>query len=71
MLNHLYGGNLRSPNTTIDLQELQMFDQSEFFNYAPSLSSMDTVGFVYVPSGCASGAQCALHIVYHGCQQYR
>lgn len=29
-----------------------MFDQKEFFDYNPSLSSMDTDGYVYVPSGC-------------------
>lgn len=26
-------------------------------------------GFVYIPTGCAAGAACKLHIVFHGCKQ--
>ncbi|KAI9552869.1 hypothetical protein GHT06_020753 [Daphnia sinensis] len=73
MSNYLYGGGLTRPsgNEAI-MSNLMEFDQSEFFEIsAPSTSSMDTVGYVYVPTRCANGAQCKLHVAFHGCQQGR
>jgi len=33
------------------------FDQTEFFyKSTPAMSSMDDVGYIYVPSACKSGA---------------
>ena len=30
---------------------------------------MNETGFVYVPSACAAGATCNVHVVFHGCNQ--
>lgn len=35
-----------------------------------SASSIAKQGFVYVPSNCAQGQSCQLHISFHGCKQY-
>jgi len=70
MLNHLYGGNLIQPSDTAAVpSNLITFGQSEFFAFGPGLSSMAATGFVYVPTDCRYGAQCKLHIAYHGCLQ--
>ncbi|XP_040201481.1 uncharacterized protein LOC120932811 isoform X2 [Rana temporaria] len=71
-LNHIYGG-LQKPSPGAALTgELILFDQSEFFKPAsPSTYGMDTAGYIYVPASCQSGAQCRLHIVFHGCLQAR
>ncbi|CAL8131438.1 unnamed protein product [Orchesella dallaii] len=72
MLNYIHGGNLIRPDSsTRPAGDFQLFDQSEFFSFNPSLSSMDSAGFVYIPTACKNGAQCALHVAFHGCQQYR
>lgn len=41
------------------------FFQSQF----TSNPGMASTGWLYVPSNCASGAQCKLHVALHGCQQ--
>lgn len=39
----------------LSVLQLIKFDQSDFFYFSsPSLYSMDDVGYVYIPSGCAS-----------------
>jgi poly(3-hydroxybutyrate) depolymerase len=47
------------------------FDQNAF---APgdnaAAISMDQTGYAFVPADCASGAQCGLVLVLHGCEQY-
>ncbi|CAJ0960722.1 unnamed protein product [Ranitomeya imitator] len=72
-LNHIYGGGLEKPSSGAAFTgQLILFDQVEFFKLAaPSTYGMDTAGYVYVPSSCQSGAQCKLHIVFHGCLQGR
>jgi len=43
------------------------FDQSEF---ASALTSMAPTGYAYIPAACKKGApSCAVHVVFHGCQQ--
>ena len=37
----------------------------------PGMISMDSIGFVYVPTRCAAGALCKLHIAFHGCNTGR
>jgi hypothetical protein len=71
MFDYLYGGGLNRPDAnTVPAGDLILFDQSEFFNFAPALSSMDSKGYVYIPTGCRSGNEaCALHIAFHGCTQ--
>ncbi|MBV8360056.1 MAG: depolymerase [Deltaproteobacteria bacterium] len=44
------------------------FDQAEF---AASAADMAQTGYVYIPASCQStaGKGCAVHVVFHGCQQ--
>jgi len=71
MLNHIYGGLTRPQPGTPTPGDFYEFDQRDFFTTTtPGYWSMADSGFVYVPSGCTSGArQCKLHIVLHGCEQ--
>lgn len=46
---------------------LQSFDQTPYFS--DTKASIGDKGYIYVPSSCAGGAQCHLHIALHGCQQ--
>jgi hypothetical protein len=40
------------------------------FNQAPyAVAGMDSVGYIYVPANCASGAACKLVVALHGCEQ--
>jgi hypothetical protein len=45
------------------------FDQAEF---AASVAGMADTGYVYIPASCQSpaGKGCAVHVVFHGCQQW-
>ncbi|KAL5011973.1 hypothetical protein ScPMuIL_010524 [Solemya velum] len=73
MLNFFYG-DLRKPSSTTHLRgNLTTFDQSDFFHVSsPALYSMDSTGYVYIPSGCQSKTtRCKLHIAIHGCGQGR
>jgi len=73
LLNHIYPGLQRPASGGATPGQFYLFDQSEFFYISPpSVSSMDTAGYVYVPSGCVSGANvCRLHVALHGCSQGR
>ena len=51
-------------------ENLFEFDQSEFL--FGNLTSMDSVGYIYVPTICQSNKiPCKLHIAFHGCEQGR
>ncbi|CAL8073274.1 unnamed protein product [Orchesella dallaii] len=66
-LNYLLGGSLAPPASSATGQ-LSEYDQREFGGNA--VSSMDPIGFIYVPTGCQDRSrQCQLHIAFHGCQQ--
>jgi hypothetical protein len=41
----------------------------KLYGTSASTFSMDTTGYVYLPSSCANGAKCELLIVLHGCLQ--
>jgi hypothetical protein len=48
---------------------LKTFDQSEFGG-GKTGNSLDTTGYIYVPTACASGSTaCHLHVSFHGCNQ--
>ena len=47
---------------------LAEFDQGLFLT-DPEQQEMHGSGYVYVPATCAAGAECRLHIAFHGCQQ--
>lgn len=72
-LNHMYGGSLLSGETTVaPLSNLYQFDQAEFFGGRPASYSMDSVGYVYIPTECKDPTRyCKLHVVLHGCLQSR
>jgi len=66
-LNYLFDGGL-SPPTGSAAGQLIQYNQGEFGGSA--LSSMDPIGFIYVPTGCQDRSRrCRLHIAFHGCQQ--
>jgi hypothetical protein len=69
LLKWIYGP-LNPMNTgVLDDQRFIEFDQSEFIAN-PHQHSMASTGWIYVPSNCANGQACRLHVVFHGCKQY-
>lgn len=71
LLDFIYGG-LVQPTGTVPLNgDLYLFDQTEFISGTAASISMDTSGYVYVPSGCVTNTGCKLHFAIHGCQQGR
>jgi poly(3-hydroxybutyrate) depolymerase len=64
LLQQIYG-KLNPPVHTLGGQILQ-FDQREF---AGAATGMADTGFVYVPKACAQGADCKVHVAFHGCKQ--
>jgi len=74
MLNHIYDRNLTAPETDADLLgEIMLFDQNPYFvDGSANNYSMNDTGYIYIPSGCTNGTTvCKLHVVFHGCSQYR
>jgi poly(3-hydroxybutyrate) depolymerase len=67
ILQHAYGPLNARNSGTLGGSFIQ-FSQSEFIS-TPASFGMDTTGWMYVPAACASGAQCKLHVAFHGCQQ--
>jgi hypothetical protein len=69
ILRHIYGV-LNPPNRGMLGGTFITFAQSDYTVPAkPSDDSMGDKGFVFVPADCASGAQCRVHVVLHGCLQ--
>ena len=64
LLQHLHPG--LHPRTAAVGANLLTFNQKEFTG---GEFTLDADGFIYVPSACADGAACALHVDLHGCQQ--
>lgn len=65
MLAHIYG-TLNARNTgTLPEGNFVEFNQSQFITN----HGMAPTGWAYVPQACATGTQCRLHVVLHGCQQ--
>ena len=58
-------GTLNARNNAPAASNFIEFNQSEFTTNA----GMAATGWVYVPSSCASGTQCKVHVALHGCQQ--
>lgn len=58
-------GTLNARNNAPAAGNYIEFDQSAF----TTNPGMAATGWVYVPSNCASGAQCKVHVALHGCQQ--
>ncbi len=63
ILTHIYGGlNARTNTVSSNLKD---FDQGAFNDSF----YLHNDGYIYVPSSCASGTTCKLHVVLHGCVQ--
>ncbi|XP_070548396.1 poly(3-hydroxybutyrate) depolymerase-like [Ptychodera flava] len=73
MMNHIYGGTLQKPDTYgVELPgDILAFDQTELEPAYSGQTSLDTVGFIYIPSGCRNHPGCKVHIQFHGCLQGR
>lgn len=69
LLTHLYGDLKPRVSTTdsLKLGQLHKIEQSELTNL--SSTSLHEFGYLYVPTSCKNGAQCRLHISFHGCNQ--
>lgn len=63
ILKHLYG-DLR-PRTESLPTNLRPFNQSVF---GGALAALYHKAWIYVPTACAAGAPCRLHVALHGCQ---
>jgi hypothetical protein len=62
---HIYGPLISAAPSLSST--VRPFDQRDF---ASAATSLESIGFVYVPKACASsGAACAVHVVFHGCMQ--
>ena len=46
---------------------LFQFDQTEFFT--GTSTSINSFGYIYIPTACKSGTSCRLHMAFHGCLQ--
>jgi poly(3-hydroxybutyrate) depolymerase len=69
LLQWIYGP-LQPRNTGQLKGSFIQFDQNEFLPNAASHGIAST-GWLFVPTDCANGQACRLHIVFHGCKQYQ
>lgn len=65
-LTTLYGENLKAKTSMVSAN-LKSFSQDSY--YTSKSSSLDTKGYIYVPTACQNGATCSLHVSFHGCLQ--
>lgn len=65
VLEHFYG-TLNARNNAPAAGNYIEFNQATYTSANPGMGS---TGWVYVPSSCASGTQCKLHVALHGCKQ--
>ena len=68
LLRHLFGA-LQPRNTGTLGGQLTQFDQTQFTATDPYHLSLSHTGYVYVPSACAAGQPCRVHVAFHGCLQ--
>nr|WP_189403786.1 PHB depolymerase family esterase [Alteromonas halophila] len=66
LLTHLIG-NLQQPDDALS-GDVVSFSQAELGG-EPAKTLAET-GYAYVPDSCKEGAQCRVHISFHGCNQY-
>ncbi|HJV70683.1 PHB depolymerase family esterase [Ideonella sp.] len=59
-------GTLNARNNAPAAANYIEFDQTPFTAGNPGMAAS---GWAYVPSNCAGGASCRLHVALHGCQQ--
>ncbi len=68
LLQHIYGGLTATPTNALS-GEIIAFDQDAFVPDDSRLRGMAQEAYVYVPSACAAGEQCRVHLAFHGCSQ--
>jgi len=51
--------------TQANPSNLLTFDQTSI----ATGNSLNSLGYIYVPTSCAKGGSCALHLSFHGCEQ--
>ena len=69
ILKHVYPG---SPDLKPSYQPENLFEFNQSKFIVGSLTSMDSIGYIYVPTVCQSKkTPCKLHIAFHGCIQGR
>jgi poly(3-hydroxybutyrate) depolymerase len=66
LLQHLYDG-LQAPAAETR-GELQTFGQERYVT-GGALASMADAGYLFVPTDCADGKPCRIHVAFHGCRQ--
>ncbi|XP_002730700.1 poly(3-hydroxybutyrate) depolymerase-like [Saccoglossus kowalevskii] len=73
LMNHIYEGTLSKPASYGGAMpgDMTTFNQTELVPEFVGSTSLDSVGYIYVPTGCVSTPGCKLHIVFHGCLQGR
>jgi len=66
----MYGTNLKTAGAAVS-SNLYKFDQTPYYpkGTTSSSSSLDTTGYIYIPTACANGEVCKLHMSFHGCSQ--
>ncbi len=70
LLQHIYGPPPLAPGVKkANNRFIVEFDQTRFFDPRDKSVSMHDRGHIYVPSQCARGRRCRLHIAFHGCGQ--
>lgn len=74
LLRHLYPDGFSTEPAPPERSRLAAFEQTAFFDTAEPSTSLDQVGYIYVPADCSNDAAsdqvCRLHIAFHGCSQY-
>ena len=65
LLAQLYGD--LKPRGRAHGSQLRQFDQEAYA--APGATSLEPMGYVYVPRRCEQGATCRVHVAFHGCRQ--
>lgn len=58
-------GTLKPKASTFVAANLMQFDQTKF----GTGNSLNSIGYIYVPTACQNGDECGLHVTFHGCQQ--
>jgi poly(3-hydroxybutyrate) depolymerase len=64
-LGQIYGTLTAASSTATGT--IATLDQGAFVSN-PSSHSLDSTAYVYVPTSCASGEACRIHVAFHGCE---
>ncbi len=70
LLQHIFKNSLVTPPSTAFNGSVFSFNQAVFFDgevWAAAFG-MSKQGYIYIPKACAAGAQCKLHVAFHGCE---